>query len=108
MVDSPQSPQNPGSEPDEQTQWDLCLYIAGQSPHSLAAVDNLKKVCNDYLAGCHLEIVDLHEHPERAELDDILAVPTLVRRRPAPTRKIIGDFSETDQLLNLLQVRAHS
>ena len=80
--------------------WHLRLYVAGQSPKSLVAFNNLKKLCDEYLAGRHeIEIVDLVEHPLLARADDILAVPTLVRRLPEPLRKIIGDLSNTERVL---------
>lgn len=80
--------------------WHLRLYVAGQSPKSLVAFANLKKLCDEYLAGRHeIEIVDLVEHPLLARADDILAVPTLVRRLPEPLRKIIGDLSNTERVL---------
>jgi circadian clock protein KaiB len=80
--------------------WLLRLYVAGQSPKSLQAVSNLKRLCDQHLPGRHeIEIVDLVEHPSLARDDDILAIPTLVRRLPAPLRKIIGDLSDTERVL---------
>jgi len=80
--------------------WQLRLYVAGQSPKSLRAFANLKEMCDEHLVGCYeIEVIDLIEHPERARSDDILAIPTLVRRLPAPLRKIIGDLSNTERVL---------
>jgi circadian clock protein KaiB len=80
--------------------WNFQLYVAGQSPKSLHAVKNLKDLCEEHLAGHYeIEVIDLVENPERARGDDILAIPTLVRRLPAPVRKIIGDLSDTGRVL---------
>ena len=80
--------------------WYLRLYVAGQSPKSLRAYANLKALCAEHLAGRYeIEIIDLVEHPELARSDDILAIPTLVRRLPAPLRKVIGDLSDTERAL---------
>ena len=84
----------------------LRLYIAGQTPKSLAAMANLKKVCEEHLAGrYHIEIIDLLQNPRLAAGDQILAIPTLVRRLPGPLRRIIGDLSNTDKLLVGLDIR---
>ncbi len=80
--------------------WDLTLYVAGQTRKSLAALANLKRFCEEHLAGkYHIEVIDLLEHPHRAQGDQILAIPTLVRKLPAPMRKIIGDLSCTERVL---------
>ncbi|MEY2458548.1 MAG: circadian clock protein KaiB [Acidimicrobiaceae bacterium] len=80
--------------------WHLRLYVAGQSPKSLQAFTNLKTLCDEHLSGRHeIEIVDLVEHPLLARSDDIVAIPTLVRRLPEPLRKIIGDLSNTQRVL---------
>lgn len=99
--------------PDDQTipesdqVWDLCLYVTGQSPKCQRAIENLQRACEQHLAGhYHLEIVDLLEDPALAVNDQILAVPTVVRRLPSPIRKIVGDLSDSDRLLVGLQVRA--
>lgn len=74
--------------------WELRLYIAGASPHSLTALSNLKKFCEDNLKGKYrIEVVDLVENPQLASGDQILAIPTLVRKLPPPMKKIIGDLS---------------
>jgi circadian clock protein KaiB len=89
-----------GESVQTQEVWYLRLYVAGQSPKSLQAFTNLKELCEEHLAGRYeIEVVDLVEHPELARSDDILAIPTLVRRLPAPLRKIIGDLSNTERVL---------
>lgn len=86
--------------------WDLRLYIAGQTPKSMAAIANLKKTCEEYLAGKYrIEVIDLLEHPQLARSDQILAIPTLVRKLPQPMRKIIGDLSNTERTLVGLDLR---
>ena len=88
-------------------EWQLKLYVAGQTAKSMAALDNLKRVCETHLAGRYeLEVVDLLVNPRLAAGDQILAVPTLVRKVPEPIRKIIGDLSDADQVLVGLQLRA--
>jgi circadian clock protein KaiB len=87
-------------------QWDLCLYVTDQSPKCLRAIENLRRACEEHLAGRYtIEIVDLLKDPRRAAADQILAVPTVVRRFPAPTRKLVGDLSDDDRLLVGLQLR---
>ena len=80
--------------------WYLRLYVAGQSPKSMHALANLKRLCEEYLAGHYeIEVIDLVENPSLARGDDILAIPTLVRRLPEPLRRIIGDLSNTERVL---------
>jgi circadian clock protein KaiB len=87
-------------------QWDLCLYVTDRSPKCLRAIENLRGACERHLAGRYtIEIVDLLENPRRAADDQILAVPTVVRRLPAPIRKVVGDLSDDDRLLVGLQLR---
>ena len=89
--------------------WHLRLYVAGESPKSLQAFANLKQLCEDHLDHPYeIEIVDLITNPRLARGDEILAVPTLVRRLPSPMRKIIGDLSDTDKVLVGLQLRMGS
>jgi circadian clock protein KaiB len=79
--------------------WRLRLYIAGQSPKSLLAIANLRSLCEEHLAGRYeIEIVDLLEQPTRARSDDILAIPTVVRRFPRPPRRVIGDLSNSERV----------
>ena len=86
--------------------WELRLYTAGQTPKSLAAIKNLKKVCEEHLAGRYdIEIVDLLKNPRLAKDDQIVAIPTLVRKLPDPVRKIIGDLSDTERALVGLQLK---
>ena len=80
--------------------WNLRLYVAGHTPKSIAAFANLKKICEEKLAGrCTIEVIDLLENPQLAKGDQILAIPTLVRKLPVPVRKIIGDLSNTLRVL---------
>ena len=86
--------------------WDLRLYVAGQTPKSIAAFTNLKRVCEEHLAGKYrLEVIDLIKNPQLAQGDQIVAIPTLVRTLPEPVRKIIGDLSNTERVLVGLQLR---
>lgn len=89
--------------------WDLRLYVAGQTPKSIAAVSNLRKICEEHLAGRYrVEVIDLVKNPQLARGDQILAIPTLVRRLPEPIRKIIGDLSNQERVLVGLDVRPRS
>lgn len=91
----------------EPEQWHLRLYVAGQSPKSLTAYANLVRICEEHLDEHYdIEIVDLVENPQLAAGDEIVAIPTLVRRLPAPMRKIIGDLSDSDKVLVGLQLRS--
>jgi circadian clock protein KaiB len=86
--------------------WELRLYTAGQTPKSVAALANLKRVCEEHLAGNYtIEVIDLLKNPRLAKEDEIIAIPTLVRKIPAPLRKIIGDLSNTERALVGLQLR---
>ncbi len=87
--------------------WELKLYVAGQTAKSLQAFANLKKICEEHLAGEYeIEVVDLLRNPQLAQGDQILALPTLVRKLPEPVRKIIGDLSNTERVLVGLDLRA--
>jgi len=80
--------------------WRLRLYVAGQTPRSIAALDNLKRLCDADLENSYeIEVIDLLKHPQRARQDQIVAVPTLVRKLPKPIRKIIGDLSSKERVL---------
>jgi circadian clock protein KaiB len=80
--------------------WNLRLYVAGQTPKSLAAVVNLKKLCEEHMKGKYtIDVIDLIQKPQLAKGDQILAIPTLVRKLPVPIRKIIGDLSNTERVL---------
>jgi len=84
----------------------LRLYVAGETTKSLTAMANLKRVCEEHLAGRYeIEIIDLLKNPKAAATDQILAIPTLVRRLPAPLKRVIGDLSNTEKVLVGLDVR---
>jgi circadian clock protein KaiB len=86
--------------------WRLRLYVAGQTPKSLAAFANLKRICETHLQGQYeIEVVDLLKNPQLAAGDQILAIPTLVRKLPLPVRKIIGDLSNAERVLVGLDLR---
>jgi len=98
----------PGAEPpgDSPERWELRLYVTGRSPKCLRAIENLGRACEQYLAGRYrIDVVDLLDNPRRAADDQILAVPTLVKRLPLPVRMIVGDLSDTDRLLSGLEFR---
>jgi circadian clock protein KaiB len=86
--------------------FDLRLYVAGQTPKAVRAFANLRKICDEHLAGRYrIEVIDLLENPTLGQGDQILALPTLVRRLPTPIKKIIGDLSNTDRVLVGLDLR---
>jgi len=86
--------------------WELRLYIAGQTPNSIAAIANLKKICEDQLKGKYrIEVVDLLKNPQLAKGDQIVAIPTLVRRLPPPVKKIVGNLSKTERALVGLDIQ---
>ncbi len=111
MIADPPAPK-PISESEAPFDPDLCelrLYVAGQTPKSVTALTNLKKLCEEHLAGKYrIEVIDLLKHPQLARGDQILAIPTLVRRLPSPIRKIIGDLSNTERVLVGLDLRPRS
>ena len=89
--------------------WDLRLYVAGRTPNLVAALEHLKLLCEERFKGQYrLVVIDLLKHPELAKGDQILAIPTLVRRLPAPIKKILGDLSNTHRVLVGLNVEARS
>jgi circadian clock protein KaiB len=97
------------AEIEQHPSWDLKLYVAGQTAKSLAAFENLKKICEEHLAGQYrIEVIDLLEQPQLARGDQIIALPTLVRKLPVPIRKIIGDLSDTERVLVGLDLRPRS
>ncbi len=94
------------SKTTENGRWDLRLYVAGQTPKSLTAFANLKRLCEEHLPGQYqIEVIDLLENPRLGRDDQILAIPTLVRKLPEPLRKIIGDLSTTERVLVGLDLR---
>jgi circadian clock protein KaiB len=89
--------------------FDLRLYVAGQTARSLAALANLQKICDEHLEGRYqIEVIDLLQRPQLARGDQILALPTLVRRLPEPIRKLVGDLSDTERALVGLDLRPRS
>ena len=87
--------------------WELRLYVAGKAARSVAALENLKRLCDEHLPGKYnIEVVDLLAHPQLARGDQIIAIPTLVRKLPEPIRKVIGDLSNTERTLLGLQLRS--
>lgn len=91
----------------EPKKWQLRLYVAGKTPKSVTAFANLQQLCEEHLAGeFEIEVIDLIENPRLAQDDQIVAIPTLVRKLPPPIRKIIGDLSDTEQTLVGLQLRS--
>lgn len=94
-------PDNPAPE-----KWELRLYVAGQTPRSLAAFANLREICERHLKGQYsIEVIDLMESPQLAAGDQIVAIPTLIRKLPPPMKKIIGDLSNTERVLVGLNLR---
>ncbi len=90
----------------KQKKWELRLYIAGQTPKSTLALQNITRYCEQYLRGEYaIEIIDLLKNPQLAEGDQIFAIPTLVRKLPEPMRKIIGDLSNEEKVLVGLNIR---
>ena len=89
--------------------WELRLYVAGQTAKSVTAFANLKRICEEHLAGKYtIEVIDLLVQPQLAQGDQIIAIPTLVRKLPEPIRKIVGDLSNTERTLVGLQLRPRS
>ena len=91
---------------EEAETWELRLYIAGQTPRSVTAITNLKRLCEEHLPGRYqIEVIDLMQHPQLAAGDQIVAIPTLVRKLPEPLRRIVGDLSNTESALVGLLLR---
>lgn len=85
--------------------WVMRLYVAGQSTRSIAAIANLRRICDTHMPGqCTIEVIDLMRNPELAKADQIVAIPTLVRKLPEPARRIIGDLSATEKVLLSLEM----
>ena len=104
-MSTPKATKLPETTPDPEF-WELRLYVAGQTPKSLTAFANLKKLCEEHLEGKYrIEVIDLIENPTLARGDQILAIPTLVRKLPQPLKKIIGDLSNTERVLVGLDLR---
>ncbi len=106
VTPKPQTQEAQEAKAKAKAEWELRLYVAGQTPRSLAALENLRKLCEEHLAGqYHIEVVDLLVNPQLSRDDQIVALPTLVRKLPRPLRKIIGDLSDTERVLVGLQLR---
>jgi circadian clock protein KaiB len=104
-VDSDDEPASENNVP-KKKQWFLKLYVAGQTPRSLSAFQNLKKICEEHLKGEYeIEIIDLLENPQLGKRDQVIAIPTLVRNLPEPVKKIIGDLSNTERVLVGLDIK---
>jgi circadian clock protein KaiB len=93
----------------DQEKWEMRLYIAGETPSTRVALDNLKRVCYQHLKDrCEIQVVDLSRHPELAAKKNITAIPTLVKELPPPVRKLIGDLSAIDKVLVGLDLKKKS
>lgn len=104
---SDQQAQSP--EPDNDEFWEFTLYVAGQTPRSTAAIANLKSLCEEYMPDAYrIHIIDLLERPELARSDQIVAIPTLVRKLPVPIRRVIGDLSNTERVRVAFQLKENS
>jgi circadian clock protein KaiB len=100
-------PKGDGGPPHADDSYRFTLYVAGDTPKSLAAIANLRKLCELHLAGRHsIDVVDLMKNPELAATDQILAVPTLVRRLPAPIKRVIGSLADVEKVLVGLELRS--
>jgi circadian clock protein KaiB len=109
MPEARKTPENQGLAGDAKPEWELRLYVAGLTPKSLQAFANLKRICENHLTGKYqIEVIDLTKNPQLARGDQILALPTLVRKLPEPVRKIIGDLSNTEKVLVGLDLRPRS
>jgi circadian clock protein KaiB len=95
-----------GQESENSDMWELRLYVAGQTPKSMTAFANLKKLCEEHLEGKYkIEVIDLLKNPQLAKGDQIFAIPTLVRKLPQPLKRVIGDLSNTERVLVGLDLR---
>ena len=105
-MSSPALPRKAKAAAAHSPQWELRLYVAGLTPKSLAALRNLKAICEEHLAGRYrIEVIDLMKNPQLAQGDQIMAVPTLVRKLPSPVRKLIGTLSNVEKVLIGLDLR---
>jgi len=109
MKTDPAKPASPKAEPPkaESNYYVLRLYIAGQAPKSVLAIANIKNICEEHLQGLYeLVVIDLYQQPQLAQGDQIIAVPTLIKKLPLPLRRIIGDMSKTERVLVGLDLRS--
>ena len=91
---------------ERRAEYILRLYVTGSTPHSLKAISNLKRLCEEYLPGAYdLQVVDIYKNPDSARDAQIIAAPTLIKRLPAPLRRFVGDLSNTEKLLIGLDIR---
>jgi circadian clock protein KaiB len=105
MSAAPKKAEGDGAPPAPEV-WNLRLYVAGQTPKCVAAVNNLSKFCEEHLPGQYqIEVIDLLENPRLARDHQIVAIPTLVRKLPAPFRKVIGDLSNKERMLVGLELK---
>ena len=99
----PDNSKKRGTQPtanESAAEWKLRLYVAGQTPKSLTAFANLRRICEQHLAGRYeIEVIDLLKHPELAQSDQIIALPTLVRKLPQPIKRIVGDLSNSERVI---------
>jgi circadian clock protein KaiB len=101
-----ETPAASDEQPDQEGLWELRLYVAGRTPKSVAAFVNLKRICEEHMKGrYHVVVIDLLEHPQLAKGDQIVAVPTLVRKLPEPLKRIVGDLSNEERVLVGLDLR---
>lgn len=108
-MSSRQATKKPENNVTTQERWNLRLYVAGQTPKSMAAFENLRRFCEEHLEGrYHIEVIDLVKKPQLARDDQIIAIPTLVRKLPSPLKKIIGDLSRTDRMMVGLDIKPTS
>lgn len=107
MSDRTSRKESPDEHPGEPSGlWEFKLYVAGHTPRSVTAIANLKALCEEHMAGRYkIDIIDLIERPELARTDQVVAIPTLVRKLPGPIRRIIGDLSNTERVLVGLQAK---
>jgi circadian clock protein KaiB len=108
MSDRTSRKESPDEHPGEpfDNLWEFKLYVAGHTPRSVTAIANLKALCEEHMPGRYkIDIIDLIERPELARTDQVVAIPTLVRKLPGPIRRIIGDLSNTERVLVSLQVK---
>jgi circadian clock protein KaiB len=107
MSEQPQAPTDEGPPSGDGRQWRLRLYVAGRSPKCLAARENLGRFCEEQMPGRYeIEVIDLLENPRLAKDDQIVAIPTLVRKLPEPLRRIIGDLSNTERMFVGLDLKS--
>lgn len=109
MSDNTTVPANAGGPPASDPAYVLRLYVTGQTPRSVLAIENMRKICAEHLSDRYtLEVIDIYLHPEACQQQQIIAAPTLIKVLPHPLRRIIGDLSDTEKVLVGLDLRARS